>query len=256
MTMDKQLDFERTHSKPGDPVTAKLAAARAGVRWKGDAARVYWALAQRLPGGLTDEELIRETGLYSANRRRCTLFKHGGYVRDMGEVRTTKRGCPAIVWGIDLHTPLWIGGEPPEGKGDCMEASYGAVHNVPDSVRAWLVHGVVTGTGGETEGKQFAHAWVEIEEPPEELAAHRKRDSALAAATGTAVPSMNKLPTTLCINVANGNMRAVPRPLFYGVGEVSYTVRYTAAEAMGEAHSSGHYGPWRPEFGPGGLVTV
>jgi|KBSMisStaDraftv2_1062788.scaffolds.fasta_scaffold663716_2 hypothetical protein len=95
--------------------------------------------------------------------------------------------------------------------GDCYQAAAKFVTGHQNGTMT-LVHGVVTGTGGEVEGKEFGHAWVELGD--------------------------------LVFEVANGRKQAVPREAYYAAGQVGMTRRYDAQEALTQMLTTGHWGPW------------
>lgn len=106
------------------------------------------------------------------------------------------------------------------GPGNCYQV---AVHlcetlsqGLPDELSVEIVHGLVTGTGGEAEGIRYGHAWVEVNR-------------------------------SVCFDASRGGEPAcVPRPLYYEAGSVDpvQTYRYTLAQAHRAMVDSGHYGPW------------
>lgn len=77
-----------------------------------------------------------------------------------------------------------------------------------------LVHGIPTMTGGPHKGKQYGHSWLEF--------------------------SMNGEP--VCMDV--GMETIIPKDLFYTVGNISYTKKYTRLEAMKLANETNRVGPW------------
>lgn len=105
--------------------------------------------------------------------------------------------------------------------GDCLRAALGGAekvamwfHEAHENVR--VVHGLVTGTGGEIEGHVYGHAWVECRG----LVADFSRSSS--------------------------DPVIVPAQLYYIAGrvDVASRVSYSLAEARRLAVESGHYGPW------------
>jgi len=77
-----------------------------------------------------------------------------------------------------------------------------------------LVHGIVTGTKGKLEGLEYGHAWLEFERDGIEWCYDSETD------------------------------KEFPKVLFYRVGNVEYTKKYTPMEAVVESLKFGHYGPW------------
>ena len=79
---------------------------------------------------------------------------------------------------------------------------------------ATLVHGVVTGTGGEALGIRYSHAWVESEGE--------------------------------VFDLSNGNCWIVPREMYYNIGSIDAEecIRYNYEEMREELLRTEHYGPW------------
>ena len=91
--------------------------------------------------------------------------------------------------------------------GDCYKLSFDYVISHP----GWtLVHGIPTGTGGNAIGRQYGHAWVEKDDEVYDPSAKIK---------------IHKL-------------------IYYSIGNIEYTVRYTKDEAMDLASKHETYGPW------------
>jgi len=94
--------------------------------------------------------------------------------------------------------------------GSCYKLALEHVLNHKD---ATLVHGIVTGQC-EIEGVRYGHAWVEFR--------HNGLDIVFD-------PSIDK---------------AFPKDLYYSIGEIEYTKRYTLDEALLILTEQQHYGPW------------
>jgi hypothetical protein len=96
--------------------------------------------------------------------------------------------------------------------GDCFEAAGNfIVNNRHEKDDLILVHGLVTGQGA-IAGIKFAHAWIEDGD--------------------------------LVIDKSNGRDIKIPKMLYYALGNVKKTFRYTAEEAVEKMLDVGHYGPW------------
>ena len=78
------------------------------------------------------------------------------------------------------------------------------------------MHAVVIGTGGEAEGIEYGHAWIEVGD--------------------------------MVFDQSNGRDMKVPKDMYYRIGQVSTEkgkmYRYTEQEARKKMLDSGHYGPW------------
>ena len=102
------------------------------------------------------------------------------------------------------------------GNGDCFPAAlnllleFHALRQLT-STEPVLVHGIVTGQG-KIDGVQHWHAWVEI---------------------GDTV-----------IDRSNDKDIKLPKGLYYSIGKIDQTWRYTPDEAWSEATDNDHYGPW------------
>lgn len=97
------------------------------------------------------------------------------------------------------------------GLGNCYQAAGDAIL---EDLSDWtLCHGIVTGNGGEVEGRAYDHAWVE---------------------RGDYV-----------IDRSNGQFGLpLRREFYYGMGDCRDVKRYTRDEAIGLMCATGHYGPW------------
>lgn len=87
-------------------------------------------------------------------------------------------------------------------------AAHYILENTGENVR--LVHGIPTLTGGEHAGTPYGHAWIEA------------GDTVLDVVTGV----------------------MVGKDLYYTLGKIEYTVRYTRAEAQAKMAETGTYGAW------------
>ena len=97
-------------------------------------------------------------------------------------------------------------------NGDCYEAAamFVVAHAKSHGIR--LVHGEVTGTGGEVLGIRYGHAWVELGD--------------------------------VVIDPSNGRCVVVRRPVYYAVGQAASTRAYTPDQAIRFLIDTRHYGPW------------
>jgi len=93
-------------------------------------------------------------------------------------------------------------------NGNCYENAFKFAVHIDNG---WdLVHGICILTGGELEGQEFGHAWCE------------KGDNVYDAESG----------------------KELPKVLYYAVGNIGYTHRYTVKEARKMAVKTGNYGAW------------
>jgi hypothetical protein len=102
-----------------------------------------------------------------------------------------------------------------KATGDCYRANaklHTALTEELGVTSALLCHGTVTGTAGAAKGISFGHCWVEL--------------------------------GGLVLDNSNGKEHAVPRELYYEVGNVRDVKRYTRLEAAREMVRTGHWGPW------------
>jgi hypothetical protein len=99
--------------------------------------------------------------------------------------------------------------------GDCYEAAgkYVMDHALFPGTDGSLilVHGEVTGQG-DIAGIQYGHAWVE---------------------KGGTV-----------IDVSNGRNIKLPKAVYYAIGNIGKTYKYTSEEMREKILESGHWGPW------------
>ncbi len=94
-------------------------------------------------------------------------------------------------------------------SGDCYEAAF--VAQQWGVYSKWtLVHGLPTLTGGDHAGCEYGHAWLE------------NGDEVYDASSG----------------------KTIPKIIYYSVGNIKYTVKYSKSKARKLAHSTEHYGPW------------
>lgn len=102
--------------------------------------------------------------------------------------------------------------------GDCFKVAADLVvdHSFPSKYKgAVLVHGMASGRG-EISGVRFGHAWVEI---------------------GDEV-----------IDYSNGLNARLPKELYYAIGNIKTTLRYSRKETMMNLMEHKHYGPWEKEI--------
>ena len=102
-------------------------------------------------------------------------------------------------------------------KGDCYEAAgkYVVDQFVLGNDKLVLVHGTVIGTGGDVKGVGYGHAWVEDGET--------------------------------IFDKSNGRNLELPKVLYYHVGQITETQRYSFKEAQKAILDTGHWGPWGEE---------
>ena len=74
-----------------------------------------------------------------------------------------------------------------------------------------LVHGIVTGQS-EIEGVKYGHAWVEDGD--------------------------------MVIDKSNGRDLKIPKELYYMLGNISETIRYSMSDMRKKIVETGHWGPW------------
>jgi len=106
----------------------------------------------------------------------------------------------------------------PDSLGDCFET---AAHQVLHDPTLVLVHGLVW---HDNSGEHW-HAWVERTDEID-------------------FPGHGRITTTSCIDKANGNDWEGPAALYYSLGRIKTTHRYSLIEASALMVRSGHYGPW------------
>lgn len=95
--------------------------------------------------------------------------------------------------------------------GDCYEAAGNYMMNEGPKTNAILVQGEVLGQG-PLEGIRFGHSWIE--------------------------------KGGMVFEVANGKNMWVPMDLYYRIGDITRTKKYTYGQAMKWMLKTGHYGPW------------
>jgi hypothetical protein len=118
--------------------------------------------------------------------------------------------------------------------GDCFAVAANViVDEMADDPSAVLVHGRPLGTGGEAKGLRYWHAWVER--------------------TYTVRHPNWPTPINYVEVVDRSNMVSKPsewttpiwpREMFYQLGRIEATVRYTREQAIKRMLGTGHYGPW------------
>lgn len=90
----------------------------------------------------------------------------------------------------------------------------------------YIVHGIPLGQAGDAEGLRYWHAWVEV---------------------GVAVTFPNVEHEFTFLNVidrSNGHDLEIPKAIYYKVGNIDQTWRFSVDEAREEMINRGHYGPW------------
>lgn len=113
--------------------------------------------------------------------------------------------------------------EPPtDSFGDCFPS---AVHEVMADPSLTLVHGLPLGTGGDVEGKRYWHAWAE-----RRLTFQR--------------PGGGEAHIDIVYDSSNNNNIEMPADMYYDLGHIEQTWRYTQAEMKAKLDEFGHYGPW------------
>lgn len=110
-----------------------------------------------------------------------------------------------------------------QGRGNCYEAAYTLIRNAAalgwENVR--LVHAIVTGNGGDAEGHDFGHAWVEHDLIFGDV--YRVR---------------------LAADYSSGKSTDLPVEYFREVGKAREIREYTVEEALLAATRNRHFGPW------------
>ena len=97
--------------------------------------------------------------------------------------------------------------------GNCYQVAFDTLIENPN---AKLVHGVVTGQG-PIEGIQYTHAWVEDGDE-------------------------------IIDNTLSPNLRRLPKQLYYALGNIDITRKYTYKQALEQTIKTGHYGYWDKVF--------
>lgn len=134
----------------------------------------------------------------------------------------------------------------PEG-GDCFTVALQLGTRItPDEVidhASWndiqIVHGLPVGTGPLNRGKRYWHAWVEVK--------HRTRITPEVVAANPAFAHFgSEIVTELVVDRSNGNDMAIPKAVFYNVGQLDeeHVWRYTMNDARARSIRAGNYGPW------------
>jgi len=131
-------------------------------------------------------------------------------------------------------------------KGDCFEAAFGLQLENKDLV---LCHGIVVGQE-RIEGKRHWHAWCEYEE---EIDLGPARAALLEATVPDSLKHLAaraqelrnpRLP--MVRDHSNGKAVELPAALYYSAGRIdpAEVWRYTRLEALNQAMTHRHYGPW------------
>lgn len=138
--------------------------------------------------------------------------------------RCPRCGSPYVEVEVDVGGYRVPASECPNcQRGDCFIVAGRAVLADPTLT---LVHGIPLGTAGETEGKRYWHAWVERSE----VFDHPH------------LPGPARIDQV--IDRSNGNDVTMPTTLYYRLGSIERTWRYTAEEADILITATGHWGPW------------
>lgn len=110
-----------------------------------------------------------------------------------------------------------------DAKGDCFRVA--ATLLLDGDGTDVLVHGIVTGDDGPIVGVEHWHAWIERTKVIE-------------------WPGIGRVELVNVIDRSNGKDVTMSPGLYYKLGEIAKTWRYSAREAMNLMHDTGHYGPW------------
>lgn len=102
-------------------------------------------------------------------------------------------------------------GNIPKPTGDCFEAAVYLMQWLPQELNPIIVHGEATGRG-KIEGIQHAHAWVEVDDR--------------------------------VFDFSNGKEVVIDKDVYYAIGRVKNTVRYSQSEANAAMLNVGTFGPW------------
>ncbi|PNX48689.1 MAG: hypothetical protein BV459_01825 [Thermoplasmata archaeon M11B2D] len=102
--------------------------------------------------------------------------------------------------------------------GDCYEVHAKYLLRNPNSGIV-LVHGVVTGSGGDVFGIEYCHCWLESEDGE------------------------------FVVDLSNNRTIELPAVVYYAIGHIdkSKILRYSATDAEALMVEHGHYGPWELE---------
>ena len=119
--------------------------------------------------------------------------------------------------------------------GDCYEAAFNTIHrsveDEDDQRELTLVHGEVEGQQ-KLAGVRHGHAWVEWTEPVE-------------IPEGSDIPEhVYKELAVMVEDNSSGRHIVLPAKLYYGIGRIDNTHRYTWEEARAKVLEHGTYGPW------------
>ena len=95
--------------------------------------------------------------------------------------------------------------------GDCFESAGKYIIDNGRNGDLILVHGLAIGRG-PIAGIKFSHAWIEQGD--------------------------------LVIDVANGRHIELPKNIYYALGNISETFKYTFEDVLKKTLDTGHWGPW------------
>lgn len=98
--------------------------------------------------------------------------------------------------------------------GDCYVFSYNYIMSNPNAI---LVHGLVTGQGA-LDGIVYNHAWCE---------------------EGNKIVDMTLNPKV---------QKTLPTQVYYAIGNIQTTYRYTIDDVMSKIDEYGTYGPWETKL--------
>jgi len=131
----------------------------------------------------------------------------------------------------DLWVPREVVTDPERHQGDCFAAAAKLVLSDPSFT---LVHAKVTTPDRETPrrpdqprpGERHDHAWAEKRAPV------RLEDGKMRN-------------TVVCVDLSSGRHVAAPRELYYRLGKIGKTFRYSMAQVHQLVTEHEHWGPWR-----------
>lgn len=104
--------------------------------------------------------------------------------------------------------------------GDCFQVAVRIAEQAAPISNPTIVHGLPIGRGPLNAGKRYWHAWVEVED-----------------STGITV-----------IDRPRGETIMLPQGMYYNMGRIEQTWRFTLAEARAEMVERGHWGPWVDDY--------
>ena len=147
---------------------------------------------------------------------------------------------------------------PRGGDGDCYSSAVDTARTLaktlpPEDVEGIrIVHGIVTGTGGDVTGVQYDHAWVEVDRSMKEAEQLIEKIQGVSNESIIQMQSLiDGLRSTGHFNTvydySNGREIELPASMYYGIGNIdpSDNQKYTINEAEEMMRHYEHYGPWR-----------